>query len=342
MATTELHRAVESGRLSDVHCCLEDPTVNIDAFNIYGHTALYIAASKGHDAIALELLAAGASVDRTTEGWPTPLAGAAGHNFEQMVDILLAAGADINSGDRTPLWHAAFNNHVAIVRLLLAQGADVEKGGKGAPLHGAARNDHLEIMEMLLSAGANPNVRIPSESIGVGKWTPLHYSSNRGSTAAIKLLVDHGADINAANDEGDTSLHVSGDPKVVQLLISLGADYKIKNDRAQTPLQRACNFVISYGYNMNKAHYGATVAALVASGDREWDFVPSPCPGLETALLPVWREAPHELGHLFQRLSVGSKEQVQRCLRVLHGRLPQEDLRMRILDLVLNSKDDDF
>lgn len=38
-------------------------------------------------------------------------------------------------------------------------------------------------------------------------WTPLHLASYFGHKEAVELLLDHGADINAVNDFGDTALH---------------------------------------------------------------------------------------------------------------------------------------
>ena len=34
-------------------------------------------------------------------------------------------------------------------------------------------------------------------------------------------------------------------------------------------------------------HNTKNIAALVATGDRSWECVPTPCPGLEAAMLPV-------------------------------------------------------
>lgn len=38
-------------------------------------------------------------------------------------------------------------------------------------------------------------------------WTPLHLASYFGHKEAVELLLDHGADIDAVNDFGDTPLH---------------------------------------------------------------------------------------------------------------------------------------
>ena len=340
--STELHKAVDSGRLSEVQRCLEDPTLDIDAFDSDGHTPLTKAAFRGHDIIASQLLAAGASVDLTREGKPTALSAACKNGYEHLIRMLLTAGADVNTmTDRsTPLTHATYYNHLGTVRMLLAAGADVNLCVRTAPLHAASRNDHLEIMQMLLDAHANPNITTPNDSPAIARWTPLHYSANRGGIAAVQLLISGGAAVNAPNADGDPPLHVCVYPNMVKFLIESGADYTLKNDSGETPLERAFIHMNLHGYAINRAHYCAKIAVLVSSGDRQWSFVPSSCPGIEAALLPVWKEAPHELRQVFQRLSVESKGLIQWSLRALHGKL-EEELRMKILALVLSKEDND-
>ena len=56
---------------------------------------------------------------------------------------------------------------------------------------------------------------------------------------AAKLALDLGADVNAANDAGDTTLHgaaAKGYEDVVRLLVSKGALPEAKNKRGGTPL----------------------------------------------------------------------------------------------------------
>jgi hypothetical protein len=74
---------------------------------------------------------------------------------------------------------------------------------------------------------------------------------------------------------------------------------------------------------------------LVAAGDRQWACVPSPCPGLESALLSVWKEAPQELGQLAARLEPEVKRRIRAALCTLHHASPRhlpEAIRMRLLN----------
>ena len=40
----------------------------------------------------------------------------------------------------------------------------------------------------------------------------------------------------------------------------------------------------------------------MAAGDRLWQCVPRPCPGLEAAMLSVWQAAPDELPELVKHM----------------------------------------
>jgi hypothetical protein len=88
-----------------------------------------------------------------------------------------------------------------------------------------------------------------------------------------------------------------------------------------------------------------STALLVAAGERQWACVPTPCPGLQAALIPVWKKAPKEtvdedLRQLFERLELEVQFWLQEALRALHhGARPfdsmEEPLRMKILQLAL-------
>lgn len=89
--------------------------------------ALRDAARKGDAAKVKELLAAKVDVNAATEYGVTPLALACDHDREEVVKLLLEAGADPNIKDRfyhfSPLLHATFKGNPATVKLLLQHGA---------------------------------------------------------------------------------------------------------------------------------------------------------------------------------------------------------------------------
>lgn len=65
----------------------------------------------------------------------------------------------------------------------------------------------------------------------------------QGHTSVVRLLVEHGAAVDARDGAQCTALHAAsegGHPVVVELLLHLGADIDARNLRQQTPLHYAC------------------------------------------------------------------------------------------------------
>jgi uncharacterized protein len=97
--------------------------------------------------------------------------------------------------DESPLMIASMKGQKEIVKKLIARDADVNKPG-WAPLHYAATGGHLEVMEILLEEHAFIDAESPNKS------TPLMMAAMYGSTAAVKLLLEAGADPTMRNELG--------------------------------------------------------------------------------------------------------------------------------------------
>lgn len=123
-----------------------------------GETELILAAGRCNTPIVRTFLGAGMRVD-TPEAGTTPLIAAAGGNCGDVVDLLIARGAnlDARNGDGwTPLIKAAAAGHADIVDKLLARGADMsiaDASGRTAWMYAAMAN-RTEIAEMFRRARA--------------------------------------------------------------------------------------------------------------------------------------------------------------------------------------------
>jgi ankyrin repeat protein len=103
-------------------------------------------------------------------------------------------------------------------------------------------------MRLLLEHGANATLRQKNHSTalmiaaGVGKRAggdeddPRERGTERDAIEAVKLCLDHGVDINAFNDNGDTALHGATGDTLIRFLVEKGARVDTQNRAKQTPL----------------------------------------------------------------------------------------------------------
>ena len=76
------------------------------------------------------------------------------YGHADVVELLLAAGADVHARNDNALGWAAGNGHARVAKILLAAGADVH-ADNDLPLQWAARYGHADVVELLLAAGAD-------------------------------------------------------------------------------------------------------------------------------------------------------------------------------------------
>lgn len=120
----------------------------------------------------------------------------------ETIRLILKAGANPNDRDRgngtTVLMVAAGHGNKELVELLLQQGANAKAAnayGQNA-LHYAAWRGNSAIVQRLLSQKVSVNT--PKSYLG---RTPLIFAVRRGSLPIVKLLLAHGANVNAASRE---------------------------------------------------------------------------------------------------------------------------------------------
>jgi ankyrin repeat protein len=217
--TTPLVMAIIN-RHNDIAALLIEKGADLNAADSSGMTALYA---------AVDLRQLGPLINR-----PTPKPTGEIDNLT-LVAMLLDHGANPSPRLRLPILPRFHNAGDA----QLAEGA--------TPLMRAARGRDVPVMRLLFAKGADPNLATRNY------MTPLMFASgggggrNRGvaesqAIEAVRMCLEHGADVRAFNNNGATALHVaveSGADAIVKVLAEHGADLDLQDKSGRTPLDIA-------------------------------------------------------------------------------------------------------
>ena len=301
-AASENHAAVVSllvSRGADVNARSATVKFPKDRFGLEGvltilphgnWTPMMYAARDGAPDAARALAKAGADVNAVDPDGSTPIILAIMNSHYDTASVLLEAGANPNLTDKAGMGalYAAVDmsslgevyglpprkvkdtlTPTDLMSRLIAKGAIVDArltsaaiqrnhtpgepqlGAGTTPLMRAARNGDFAAMRILLDAGADPNLTQPkgsnalTMSAGLGRGLGVFakdYGTEADLREATKLLLDRGVDVNHANDDGLTAIHLAaqaGLDSVVTLLAERGATLDTKDKKGRTPIDMA-------------------------------------------------------------------------------------------------------
>ncbi|HET9643368.1 MAG TPA: ankyrin repeat domain-containing protein, partial [Burkholderiaceae bacterium] len=215
---TALHAAAKNGHV-DIIEILQPVVTDLDKGNATGKTPLMLAALNRHRSAVLKLLALDANPNCEDDEKQTSLHAAAAGGNPDIIEILQAVVEEPDKGDvagATPLMVAAFEGHTEAVRKFLGLRADADrKTSHGVtPLHEAAAGGNPDIIEIL-----QPIVTGLEERCSAGN-TPLMVAASLGRSAAVRKLLELGADPTLKNDKRQTLLHISaaaGNPEIIEI-----------------------------------------------------------------------------------------------------------------------------
>ena len=163
-------------------------------------TALLNAINKNNRSLVEQLIQNGADVDELDANQDAPLVIAAYKGYNEIVKLLLEAGADVRAVDpgmkATALHAAAYAGRTEAAKLLIEYNIDINKQGPYngyTALHDAIWQDNVDIVKLLLEAKAKPEFEIHHAE------NPLHVAVNNDDLIITQLLLDAGMRANTIN-----------------------------------------------------------------------------------------------------------------------------------------------
>ena len=267
---TPLMTAAKHNNIDSANILLEnDADINIS--NDRGQSALIIACEEDNFDIVKLLLENNAKIDEINDEGRTAFIIACYNGYHEIASLLLKYITDpkyvVNKKnyDGDTLLHIACEKDNFELAKVLIEYADIliKNNSKITPLIYACNNNNVELVELLLNHGSNVEVKstyghvISNNSFGLSvikkttryynnvslkKVSLLVYASYEGYDKIVKLLLDHGANINSMDNSGKTSLSLACEKnheKCVELLLEYNSNVNTCDNEDKTPLYLA-------------------------------------------------------------------------------------------------------
>ena len=149
---------------------------------------------------------------------------------EEHVSFLLSKGADVHTTDRkgqTPLHHC----FPEVVSLLLQHGA---------------------VIDAVDDSGNTPLLTIAIKPPEKGRWGYILIEKDAYVYKKIKLLIEHGANVNHKNHKGETVIHFVSHEKLGQLLLDHGANLNELDNEGSTVLHHTMHRTLPYNRELGR------------------------------------------------------------------------------------------
>ena len=242
---TALHAAVHGCCTNETLQEIINHKAHLDAQNIHGQTALWLACSyRQQDSVRI-LLAAGTNTNIADNFGNTSLHSAVfGNCSKKMIRAIINHGADVNATNKfneTALIISCTKQNIDAIKVLLKAGAgtNIANADGNTCLHAAVDGDcSKEVLETIIKHD------VDVKATNKRNVSALMIACRRGNKDAINILLNTGADPNIARYLGDTCLHdaVRGNcsKEILQTIISHGADVNATNTINETALIISC------------------------------------------------------------------------------------------------------
>nr|KYP71517.1 Ankyrin-2 [Cajanus cajan] len=181
---TVLHEAAATNRIDAMEFLVEryGDELDLDSVDGEGRTAIHVAAGEGHVRVIQFCVSMGGNPNLVDwKGW-------------------------------SPLHYAAWGGHVEAVECLLecsnVKGVRDREGRRASCV--AAEREESEARRRLLDLLRDQN-----------GWSPLHWAAFKGRIKSVKVLLEHGAEVDTVDDAGYTPLHCAAEAGHLQVALFL-------------------------------------------------------------------------------------------------------------------------
>ncbi|KAL3669470.1 hypothetical protein V7S43_005862 [Phytophthora oleae] len=291
-----LSAALRSHQLSVLGFVLSyEPDLNSDVR--HSEKPLFDAARANEAEMLKVLVAHGADVSSTDPVGSTLLHIATKYGAVDVLEVLKSSSVreEVNTTDtlgNTALHYAADCAQLEVARVLFEMGADVNLRNRRLtpPLHMAVSKARLPMAKLLLEEGqADVNATDYQDNTALLLLAAMttsdvdEYTSDTEEEESVqlqmaKVLIDHGADVNAANTATATPLHHAMrryDFDLVDVLLENGADVNQPNRFGDTPLHQAARLALYPVMWEKLLKHGADLTAQDRNGKTPMELIPN-------------------------------------------------------------------
>lgn len=213
----------------------------------------------------------------------SPLQLAAAYGLTGFCEILIERGESVSAVDSngcSALWYAA-GNDIELLKLFLQHGGD--PNGFGRTLSAFHRvlylNQPIEKVKLMLEFQADCKLH------AMWDFTSVHLCGGWCQDPEIlRLLIAHGAEINAIDDCGETGLHkvmwqYPTPTALLEEFLKMGAIINLADKEGQQPLYEVCNqgfdvgcrVLLEHGADIEHADVNGITALHAAATNGWWD-----------------------------------------------------------------------
>jgi len=217
--------------------------VNIDELDERDYSAVGVAASQSLNDIVKVLVDAGADINQKQGEFKQTLIMLALHDDNtELVKYLIQKGVDVKAqatDGETALYLAAAYGNIEAADALLRAGADIDKESSigFSPLFRAIQKKNTDMALYLISKGADVNSRDTRD------FTPAYAAAEAGDLVSLKKLAEAGADLNVQGGGREWSpimkAAFDGNIDIVRYLKSQGVDLDLTDSEGNTALDLA-------------------------------------------------------------------------------------------------------